>query len=280
MFIILSMHFEEIRQRAEKEKVSLNLVFKEYIQALILNFLFEEDMFKYIVLQGGTAIKFFYKGVRYSDDIDFVLRNKNTYAFNEINKKMKKISGFIERNIPIVKKSEFRIQKEDPLIIRYLLISDIEILKMKDRTRIEIGLVPSYSYQICFLKTEYLPFSAAVAVETSEEILSDKVVAFGGRNYLKGRDIWDMYFLRKNFEIAQIKRVNELVDKKIDDYLIGRKRFRVAFKNNLLLLQQKGEKIMIEEMEKYLPITYREIFKRQYPSICEDIFNFLSEMII
>ncbi len=34
-----------------------------------------------------------------------------------------------------------------------------------------------------------------VLVETMEEILADKIIAFGDRKYLKHRDIWDIHFL-------------------------------------------------------------------------------------
>jgi len=274
------MDIEKIQQKAERERVSVALIFKEYLQAIILDFLFREDMFKDIVFQGGTAIRFFYKGVRYSEDMDFVLKNKKD---NSVLKKIKKtiqgMSTFIERNIPIVRKSEVKLQKESFLIIRYVLISDIGILNMEDRTNLEIGLVPSYTGQVHFLKTEYTPFPPAVVVEASEEILADKVVAFGGRKYLKGRDIWDIYFLRENAKIGSMKEVKEMTNKKISDYKIKKARFKSAFEKNLILLKERGKKILADEVVRYLPVNYREMFEEQYSYICKDTFEFLSGMI-
>lgn len=274
------MNIEEIKQKAEKERVGVNLVFKEYMQTVVLVFLFRAGLFDYIVFQGGTAIRFFYGGVRYSDDLDFVLRNKKNNSIpDDIKRKMSGIGTFMEKNIPIVRKSEVKIQKESSLIQRYILISNIDMLNMVDRTRIEIGLVPSYTGQVHFLKTEYTPFPPAVVVEAPEEILADKVVAFGGRKYLKGRDVWDIYFLRGSVKINLIGKVKEMVDKKIDDYRIGKKEFKTVFKENLILLKKRGEKIVAEEMERYLPAGYKEMFKGQYFSICKDTFEFLSGMI-
>jgi len=69
------MDIERLKKKAE-EKVSINLILKEYLQAVTLDFFFRINMFEKVVFQGGTAIRFFYNGIRYSEDLDFVLRKK------------------------------------------------------------------------------------------------------------------------------------------------------------------------------------------------------------
>ncbi len=50
-----------------------------------------------------------------------------------------------------------------------------------------------------------------IAVEKESEILADKIVALGAREYLKARDVWDIKFLRdKGVTLNQV-----LVHKKI-----------------------------------------------------------------
>ncbi len=269
------MDIEEIQRKAEEGKVSIELIFKEYLHAIILDFFFKKNIFNLIVFQGGTAIRFFYKGVRYSEDLDFVLKNKSS-SLEILDEKIKEISSFVERNIPFVKKSELKIQKQSSLLKRYILISEVDILKMKDKTRIEIGLVPSYTHKVHFFKTEYLPFPPAVVVETPEEILIDKVVSFGGREYLKGRDIWDIHFLIENLKVKIDKEQKRMIEKKRRDYKIKKEKFRNTFTKNLFLIKTKGKEILLQEMRKYLPVQYREILENQYSNICEKISEFLS----
>jgi len=273
------MNIEKLKKKAEEEKVSINLILKEYLQVIILDFFFRMNMFEDVVFQGGTAIRFFYNGVRYSEDLDFVLRKKRIYTLNNIEKKIKKISSFVEKNVPIVKKCQLKIQKESEVIIRYILVSDIDILKIKDKTRIEIGLVPSYTEQIFFLRSEYLPFPPLVVVEKVEEMLVDKIVSFGGRNYLKGRDIWDIYFLNEKLNVKIGKEEEKILKKKIRDYGMKKGKFENNFSKNLNFLKGKGKEILLNEIKKYLPLRYYENFKKEYLNICANTFEFLSRIL-
>ena len=158
-----------------------------------------------------------------------------------------------------MKKCELKIQKES------------EILNMKDKTRIGIDLIPSYTEQISFLRNEYLPFPPLVVVEKVEEILVDKIVSFGGRNYLKGRDIWDIYFLKDKEE--------KILEKKIKNYGMEKGKFEDKFSKNLILLKEKGKEILLNEIKKYLPLSYYENFKEECLDICENTFKFLSGIL-
>jgi predicted nucleotidyltransferase component of viral defense system len=273
------MDIERLKKKAEEEKVSINLILKEYLHAVTLDFFFRINMFENVVFQGGTAIRFFYNGIRYSEDLDFVLRKKSISTLNNIDKNIKKISTFFEKNVPIVKKCQLKIQKESEILKRYVIISDIEILNMKDKTRIEIGFVPSYTEQISFLRNEYLPFPPLVVVEKVEEILVDKIVSFGGRNYLKGRDIWDIYFLKEKLNVKTGEKEEKILEKKIKDYGMEKGKFEDKFSKNLILLKEKGKEILLNEIKKYLPLSYYENFKEECLDICENTFKFLSGIL-
>ena len=55
-----------------------------------------------------------------------------------------------------------------------------------------------------FMDNKYTisPLNPAIRVEEPFEILADKITALGLRTYLKGRDIWDIYFLTVEKQIS------------------------------------------------------------------------------
>lgn len=271
------MEIDSLIQRAKSEKISVNLIFKEYLHSIILDYFFRKGLFDFLVFQGGTAIRLFYQGVRYSEDLDFVIKEEKISFFSPSNflKKLEKIPSYIKKTVPIIKKSRFRIQKEGDFIGRYILTSEVEVLKINDRTRIEIGFVPSYTNKAYFLHNAYLPFPPVVIVESGEEILSDKIVAFGGRNYLKGRDIWDIYFLSDTLHLTIDKNVKEMAKKKVSDYGLVSEEFLKKFNENLYTLKEKGEKILELEMEKFLPFEYQEMFRNQYKEVSDRVYEIL-----
>jgi len=274
------MDIDNLIKKAEKEKIGLNLIFKEYLHSVILDYFFRKGLFDTLVFQGGTAIRFFYQGVRYSEGLDFVIKGekKKSFSPDNIRRKLESISSYIEKTIPIVKNSNFKIQKEEELIGRYVLSSEIELLNINDRTTIEIGFVPSYTDKTCFLYSEYLPIPPAVVVESQEEILSDKIVAFGGRNYLKGRDIWDIYFLSYTMDLKIDENIKELVEKKISDYRLGKSRFSKKFKENLDVLEERGEEILNIEMRRFLPYRYQKMFRNQYKDVCNRVYKIFKDL--
>ena len=141
-------------------------------------------------------------------------------------------------------------------------ISDMPDQKL--RIHIELAYVPSYQNQPRIL--DYPPLNPAVRVEDSSEILADKLTALGNRPYLKGRDIWDIYFLVVEKQIAIPWN---LVIKKAGDYEIA----SVELKKDLLKaskqLRKEGVSILSNEMMRFLPVS---IFD-QYGSIFDEIAN-------
>ena len=274
------MNIDNLIKKAREEKISLNLIFKEYLHSVILDYFFRKGLFDTLVFQGGTAIRFFYQGVRYSEDLDFVIKGekKKSFSPDNIRRKLESISSYIEKTIPIVKNSKFKIQKEEELIGRYLLSSEIEVLNINDRTRIEIGFVPSYTDKVYFLYNEYLTFPPVVIVESAKEILSDKIVAFGGRNYLKGRDIWDIYFLSDTVHLKIDENTREMVEKKISDYRLEKSRFLKKLKENLDILKERGEEILNIEMRRFLPYRYQKMFRNQYKDICNRVGEIFKDL--
>jgi len=270
---------EKIKQKAETQGISVSLIFKEYVHWVILEYLFRKGLFSYLVFQGGTALRFAYKGVRYSEDLDFVLKRKNAHFFYHLTENLKSLPSYIDKFIPFAKNPQLEVQKDTPNFKRISLILEVEFLRAKDKTNIKIANIPSYSTQTIILKAEDIPLSPGIVVETPQEILSDKFVAFVERNYLKGRDLWDAYFILDTLHISVDKNIKRMLEKKISDYSLSMQEFMLKFQKNLTLLEKNGVAILKQEMDKFLPLAYRNLFKAKYSDICKEEVKILSKLL-
>jgi predicted nucleotidyltransferase component of viral defense system len=270
---------QEIKKEAESQRLSSGLIFKEYLHRIILEYLFRKGLFSHLVFQGGTALKLVYKGVRYSEDLDFVLKRKNASFFNHLNENLKSLPSYIDKFIPFAKNPRLKSQKDTANFKRFNLILEVDFLSAKDRTQIEIANIASYSGQTIILKTEVLALNPAIVVETPQEILADKFLAFASRNYLKGRDLWDIYFILTTLHISIDKNIKKMLEKKISDYNLTTREFKLKFHKNLSLLEKRGVIILKEEMDKFLPFAYRNLFKTKYCNICKEELKILGKLL-
>jgi len=270
---------EKIKKRAEAEGVSVNLIFKEYLHFSVLDYLFRKGLFANLVFQGGTALRFVYQGVRYSEDLDFVLRRKNNHYFNRLFEILKSLPAYLDKFVPFTPIIQIKLQKSTSLLQRYVLIVEGEFLRGKDRTHIEIAPVPSYDNRAVILKLEDLALNPAIVVESPAEILSDKFIAFGARRYLKGRDIWDINFILETLSVAVNKEILRMVKKKISDYNLSTAEFFRGLEKNIFLLKKKGKVILKKEMERFLPKNYQNLSASRYEEICQREVEILSKLI-
>jgi len=270
------MNENSIKQKAEAEQVSTSLVFKEYVQVVILEYLFKKGLFSHLVFQGGTALRLAYQGVRYSEDLDFVLHKKNLPCFQAMHEELYPITSHIKKMIPFVLTAQLKIQKESNTFRRYCLILESSFLNAKDKTNIEIANIPSHKHHTMIIQHSQALLSTAITVETPEEIFSDKLLAFGARDYVKGRDLWDIAFLMSTLKISLNNETIDMVRKKISDYNLKKKDVLSSFQKKMQTLEEEGAQIFHNEMNKFLPSPYRETFENQYHDICMkelDLFN-------
>ncbi|MFH1594674.1 MAG: nucleotidyl transferase AbiEii/AbiGii toxin family protein [Candidatus Omnitrophota bacterium] len=271
---------DKIKKKAEQEGVSVNFVFKEYLHFLVLEYLFEKGCFSNLVFQGGTALRFVYKGVRYSEDLDFVLKEKDSHFLGGLFEGcLKQLPTYIDKFIPFAKDVQLKIQKDTLTFKRFNLILELEGFKAKDKTNIEFVNVPSYENQVVILEREDIAINPAITVETPQEILSDKFVALAARRYLKGRDIWDIYFILKTLKTPLDDKTKRMAVRKIADYSMNLKEFFLGFNNNLSLLEKEGYEILKEEMDKFLPSAYRAMFKTKYKEIVSFVWEVSTNLL-
>lgn len=271
------LNWDFITNRARSEGVTSFLILKEALHLLILDYLFREGAFSSLVFQGGTALRIVYQGVRYSEDLDFVLTRKDPSFLKTLSKMLEGLPSYLDKFLPFAKTIVLRTQKETEAFVRFYLVVEIENLNTKDRTNIDVMDVPSYENETVIVRKEDFPVSPAIRVETPREILGDKFCAFGSREYVKGRDLWDIHYLLDTMKVPFDAETKEWVRKKVADYGSNSSEFKKGFKKNFMTLEQKGSAILKAEMERFLPQAYQEVFKEKYPEILEKVRKALGE---
>jgi predicted nucleotidyltransferase component of viral defense system len=240
-----------IDKRAEEEGLPRNTVLKEALQVLCLEHLYALPETEGITFQGGTCLRFLYGGPRYSEDLDFVVSDmqKLSSLFKKIGASIEKMGSLFERKIWM------KVQKESKNLIRWKLYFETLEGRENSSVSIEFANYPAYTSQLLPLKVPrgYPSTPLILAkVETEEEILADKINSIAARRYLKGRDIFDVWFLKsKGVEV----NVN-MVEKKFKDYSTPKVKIEKK-------VSQFSEKRIRQDLENYLPKSYRERFRRE-----------------
>lgn len=223
---------------------------KEILHYDILSVLYSSSINKILVFQGGTALRLCHQNNRYSEDLDFALVNGTKFELNDMSffkksfeKKIQNKYGLsIEFTEP--KNDENRVKKYTAKVLLPLANNQ------KAKINIEIAQIPSYDNSLKTIINNYPnEFSANtfVRVESKEEILADKIIALGTREYLKYRDFWDIKFLQD----IHIKLNYDFVRQKIKDYEI--ENFYEKFAQKLSFIEQNDLRADFEyEMSRFL----------------------------
>ena len=248
-------------QLAQAQGAPVNTLVKELLHYEILYAMGQSGVLENLVFQGGTALRLCYGGLRYSEDLDFV----SGYAIPQL-----PIQNFIDiltRQIAqayglevevTTSKGDDRNKNNSVNVERWK--AKIKVpnpnpsIKQAQFIHIEIANVPAYERDYLPIAQNYIGLPVhlrqmLIAVEKESEILADKIVALGAREYLKARDVWDIKFLRdKGVTLNQV-----LVHKKIQDYHLDQE----VFKKSLLaraeyLTTEKAKKEFIDEMSRFV----------------------------
>ncbi|NIQ05939.1 MAG: nucleotidyl transferase AbiEii/AbiGii toxin family protein [Candidatus Korarchaeota archaeon] len=258
------MKWEQLKEKSEKRGLAPDQTLQEITQKAILTALSEEKVFNHIVLQGGTCLRIFYDNKRLSEDLDFVLRTKGRRW--DLLEWKEPITQFVSTYFPFLTDVQFSLQKESRELQRTVLRAKGDHQNQNTRIHLELAYVPSYFNEIRDM--ELYPYVSAVRVETLEEILADKVLALMSRDYIKGRDLWDLYFLLYKHEQAIPW---ELVFKKVADYGMDRDVFKENIHPTIEHVLEKGEQKLRQEMERFLPHPVFQVYGGRFDSMTQDV---------
>ncbi len=254
------MTWNEVVQKSKKVGVSPVLVLREEMQKASLASLSRIGAFNHIVFQGGTALRHFYNSPRFSEDLNFVLMEGRVF---HLASKSTAIESFLS--------SEFyygdirvHIQKDTDEIQRLAIRTTSENPTLKLVMNMELFPVPSYHNSPKILP--YPPLNPVVRVEDVEEILADKIIAIALREYLKGRDIWDIYYLKSQLNASTS---SVLVKKKAKDYGVEDPLERIEESGERLLRHGLGA--LDREMKRFLPTSTYDQLEGSFEDIVKTV---------
>ena len=260
------MELFKIAQTEARENGSLvNTIVKEILHYDIMEALYRSDAVQDIVFQGGTALRLCYGGNRYSEDLDFVLKEGSSFT-PELMKKFESIFVTTVKNkyglkakvdLPKERDTDKKGVNVDKWTAKVLIPSKS---MQQPKINIEIADVPSYDNELKFIQSNYgsVSTTSALYVESLEEIMADKIIAVAGREYFKARDFWDIKWLQDK----GIKIRKDLIELKKKDYSI--ENFSEKFRAKIELLDQpKIQSLFKKEMERFLDIDTIKIIHLQ-----------------
>ena len=211
----------------------------ELLQLLLLDTVYALSGSHRAVLQGGTALRWIYGGSRFSEDLDFVTvlpRGRIESLLESTRSKTGPACtaqfgpGHLELRLKAGREAALKA------LCIYRPIAQRERIAVKfEFERLSADQAPETARHILrdlpavsALMTAgqlVLPYtSSIVVVETPGEILSDKIRALYERTYIKGRDIFDLWWLVNRLHV---KPSWPVVQKKL---LMYREEFKAARK--------------------------------------------------
>jgi predicted nucleotidyltransferase component of viral defense system len=261
-------------------------------QLILLHTLYSQRGSDQLIFQGGTALRWVYGGQRASEDLDFVsamspheLRKLLNHALPQT--RHLALSQFSMGDL------EEKPRHTSPGCFRTFILFSPNIQREKINVRIEVEEIQSHRLpaqrripmmdcpQVFHVMKEgvlTLPFSSSIlVVETPEEILGDKLRALYERPYLKGRDLYDLWFLHS---MLGVQTHLEELDRKLKSYV---RPFRVA-RRATFFQQKESKKELLEalktDLRRFLPSSvYKVLETSTFAPIFQSMEEILSPLI-
>ncbi len=239
------MYPDWIQQQAKEKHLSLKETAQIFLQVCVLKHLSLSSA----RFMGGTALVLGYNNPRFSEDIDLTQVQKPALLRPGLMKARFEIEGWFGKPViltaPKVGGQTWRM---------------IVTLSPSESVRLHIDSQPFKAYTTRPLVIDQPPLSPFVCGTLElDEIMADKIIALACRNYLGGRDLFDLWFhwLRMETGKPRQKFILDLVKKKIRERKISLKELR------RLLAERVGGKIVLararEEWKRYLPADFQKV---------------------
>ncbi len=194
---------------------------REITQEVILASLSRGTLFEYAAFQGGTCLRIFYGSNRFSEDLDFVLKEPNTNfkLLDHLTHVRDELKTFgYEMEITDRNKAGAAVKQaflKDNSIGKILTLEHVGKVSLMPKIYIKLEIdtnpPPGSSYE-----TKYLdfPFASMVTAQDTISLFAGKIHALLCRGYLKGRDWYDFIWYTSN----RVKVNFELLSSAINQY--------------------------------------------------------------
>lgn len=248
----------------------------EILQIHLLDSLYAASGSEAVYFQGGTALRWMYGGMRFSEDLDFV----TALSAEQINAVLKKtyaraanvcIAQFgpgTAEQTPKETRAEavkaFYTYRPHAQRDRIAIKLEFELLKPDRAPRTQRAILrdlPPVAGMLAGGKL-IMPYSSSIVmVQTAAELLSDKIRALFERQYLKGRDLYDIWWLTERLQVAPSW---ELARAKLDMYRSAFAPVRAAD----FFQQESSRKEVVEaivsDLPRFIPKDIYEVYRQDH----------------
>jgi len=253
-----------LHEKAREQQLPLAIVAAEALHLVILESLFSRVESQKMAFQGGTCIHLIYGGCRYSEDLDFAGENLD---WDTAQRLMVEARSSIEKatmQLLGVGQCEWRFpqRRTDRRVHAYWFLFQPQGQRQKYRVKVEFGRYPVYQTRTLTVRSDLdvMQRMPLVTALSSSELLAEKVAAVAGRPYIKGRDLFDLWYLA---EVLRSEVDLPLLEKKWQDYHVAPS--VRALRRRLASYQAQA---LTAEMERFLPERYRrQLHKDDYGTI-------------
>jgi predicted nucleotidyltransferase component of viral defense system len=268
----------------------------EIAQLIILHKLYSLPGSRALIFQGGTALRWCYGGSRFSEDLDFVTHLDMDIVRKKLNRMLKAAEmamiphfgpGALTASEKTTRKGTLKLYMDyRPVSSREKISVKLEFEGLRKETIPEtrnyiLSSLPSVSYLIAAGDFRIPRPNTVLVAETLSEILSDKIRALFERRYLKGRDIFDIWYLRTALNTAADK---DMIERKLRMYIWS---FHAArdfdfFANPLPGMRDEMIRAIREDLSRFLPPHVFAVHQSEnfdsFLSVLKELFGELLEV--
>lgn len=192
-------------------------VLKEILQEIILYSLAKKDFFKVAAFQGGTALRILYQLPRFSEDLDFILKESQpTFAWEDYKQAIEHGCRLFGVEPEIVDKSHA------DKTIKKMFLKDNSIGKIinlqfhhhaweKLKIKLEIDTNPPVGSTFKINYVEF-PIDFPIVAQDLPSLFAGKCHALLCREYVKGRDWYDFLWYVKKKVLPNFKFLTSAIN--------------------------------------------------------------------
>ncbi len=247
-----------LTQTAAEAKLPLATVAAEALHLAILEGLFNRAESAPANFQGGTAIHLLHGGYRFSEDLDFA-GEKLTWEAAEtlIAQAQSGIEKLVLLMLGLGRHSwQLPPAKKKRRIYAAWYAFQPQGQQQKFHVKIECAHYPVYQPQPLAVRSplDVLQRMPLVSGLPARELLAEKIAAVLGRTYVKGRDLFDLWYFREALHTAIEP---ELLRAKLRDYQVSWTKKAITAK-----LKSYAHELLAREMRSFLPMPHRRLLER------------------
>lgn len=182
------------KELSRKFQTDIEQVVREEYEILFLKELFESKFGKSLIFKGGTALRLCYGSPRFSQDLDFSLKDRvsKTDFFRIINSFPKRIPQVKIDDLFAKRFTFFALLKIKEDYLSRVFSIKIEASKRKEAWQ------EGRDFQILLIKSEVTPLTLLGQVATLDKILEDKLDILKRRK--EPRDLFDIWFISQRLK--------------------------------------------------------------------------------